>query len=162
MRKPIQNKNRSIAIIGMNGRFPKSSNLQEFWKNLCDNRICTGRIPKERKEYFNYQAIDEYTENEIFGGFLDNVDSFDSALFNISTKDADEMDPQLRIFLECVWSTFEDAGYGDFKNSKIKTGLFIGSMWNDYSLYAYELGFLKNDIVVQDLYAGISQTIPHF
>ena len=42
---------------------------------------------------------------------LDDIDQFDAAFFGMSPRDAAVFDPQHRLFLECAWEAFEDAGY---------------------------------------------------
>ncbi|XPG60956.1 beta-ketoacyl synthase N-terminal-like domain-containing protein [Variovorax sp. NFACC26] len=39
------------------------------------------------------------------------MDRFDPLFFNISPREAVVMDPQERLFLQCVYETMEDAGY---------------------------------------------------
>ena len=39
------------------------------------------------------------------------MDKFDPLFFNISPREAEIMDPQERLFLECAYKTMEDAGY---------------------------------------------------
>ena len=45
------------------------------------------------------------------GGFIEGVDRFDPLFFNISPRDAEILDPKVRLFLETVWNLIEDAGY---------------------------------------------------
>jgi acyl transferase domain-containing protein len=129
-----------IAIIGIHGRFPQSETIQNFWSNLCECRNCIEALPKNRWKMFKKNDIPA-----IWGGFIRDVDKFDANFFKISSKEATEMDPQQRLFLESVWSALEDAGYGNHpQNPKCKIGLFVGTMWHDYSLYCHELGYMQN------------------
>ncbi len=77
-----------------------------------------------------------------WGGFIDGVDEFDPLFFNISPRDAQFIDPQERIFLECVYHAIEDAGYT--KDNIVKTkkssmgakvGVYVGVMYEEYQLY---------------------------
>lgn len=67
------------------------------------------------------------------GGFIDNLDKFDSRFFNISPKEANYIDPQHRIFLETVWQLFENSGYSPKSLSGRKIGVYAGVSKNDYS-----------------------------
>ena len=80
-----------------------------------------------------------------WGGFIRNIDQFDPLFFNISPKEAEEMDPQERLFLETAWSAIEDAGYNqdDFLHSQedssySEVGVFVGAVWGHYELLGNE------------------------
>src|ERR1700722_19551392 len=105
-----------IAVIGMAGRFPGASNINEFWKNLVEGR----------------ESISFFTENELkladisetlykhpnyvnAGAVLERHDEFDADFFNYSPREAEITDPQQRHFLECCWLALEDAGYNPYK-----------------------------------------------
>ncbi|MCG8308632.1 MAG: polyketide synthase, partial [Cytophagales bacterium] len=141
--------NKDIAIIGIHGRFPGADNIREYWENLCSGRVCTKEIPRSRWDLSSYssEVLNEWSEMGKWGGFLNGVDKFDPLLFGISPKEAKEMDPQERLMLESVWTSLEDAGYGNHRsNKKHQIGLFvgIGTMADDYTLCSHEYGYLKN------------------
>ncbi|WP_217636936.1 SDR family NAD(P)-dependent oxidoreductase [Dendrosporobacter quercicolus] len=127
-----------IAIIGVAGRYPQAGNMKEFWENLRDGRDCITEIPSSRWEYGRYYTQEKDSIGTMYskwGGFLADIDKFDSLLFNIAPLDAPRIDPQERLFLETVWETMEDAGYtrtGLGKHAKV--GVFVGVMWGEYQL----------------------------
>ncbi|MCP4135959.1 MAG: SDR family NAD(P)-dependent oxidoreductase [bacterium] len=141
-----------VAIIGMSGRYPGAANLTEFWNNLRDGVDSISEIPKERwdfeKAYAPYSDLAEEPACK-WGGFLNDVDTFDPLFFNISPAEAEWMDPQLRLLLETIWEALEDAAYTrktlskrQLKNGE-KTGVFIGSMSQQYPLIAAHAGVGK-------------------
>lgn len=145
-----------VAIIGMSGVFPQSGNLKQFWDNLISGKDMIREIPAERwdwKQYYGDPIKAGNKTNVIWGGFMDEVDKFDSAFFGISPKEAELMDPQQRIFLETVWKAIEDAGYRVSDLAGSQTGLFVGVGASDY----YEL--LKDSGV--DVQAQTSTGMAH-
>jgi acyl transferase domain-containing protein/thioesterase domain-containing protein len=96
----------------MSGRFPGAASPAEFWVNLRAGResitVETGRPPSEA----DARADDRHRAASIPArGRLDNVTAFDAGFFGLSVPDACAIDPQHRLFLECAWEAFEDAGY---------------------------------------------------
>lgn len=127
-----------IAIIGMSGRYPMARDLDEFWENLASGRHCISEIPPERWDWrqdFDPDGRGERASYTRWGGFLADADRFDPLFFRISPRVADSIDPQERIFLECAWSTLEDAGYRPeaLAGPEPSTGVFVGVMNQGYS-----------------------------
>ncbi|CAI6244261.1 thioesterase domain-containing protein [Bacillus subtilis] len=123
-----EEKGESIAIIGMEGKFPDSDSVSEFWDNLVHNKNMISKIPKDRFD------CDVYDDPKIqWGGFMKGIKSFDSEFFNIPGMEADYMDPQHRLFMETVWKAIEDAGYKASEFHGTKTGVFAGIGSQDYS-----------------------------
>ncbi|HEY0455022.1 MAG TPA: condensation domain-containing protein [Verrucomicrobiae bacterium] len=123
----------SIAIIGLAGRFPKARNVQEFWRNL-QNGV-------EGISFFSEQELDEAgvifpkgNSNYVKArALLDDADKFDAEFFGVTPKEAEIMDPQHRVFLECAWEALESSGYGDDTPQRM-TGVFAGMSMNTYLL----------------------------
>src|SRR5262249_32676814 len=117
-----------IAIIGMAGRYPKAKNLGELWDTLAAGRDCIEEIPAERYERrLRHGSFERYR-----GGFIDDVDKFDSLFFNISPREAEMLDPQERLFLEVAWEAIEDAGYYPEtlaqEDESRNIGVFVGAV----------------------------------
>ncbi|NUT44685.1 MAG: aminotransferase class I/II-fold pyridoxal phosphate-dependent enzyme, partial [Thermoactinospora sp.] len=116
-----------IAVIGMAGTLPGSPDLETFWRHLADGDDLIRDVPEDRAD------LRENPDTAgVRAGFLDDVRSFDAALFGISPKEAALMDPQQRLFLQTVWRTIEDAGYRPSALAGTRTGLFAGTSACDY------------------------------
>jgi FkbH-like protein len=132
-----KNEVKDIAIIGINGRYPGSPDINTLWQHLEQGKDCITTIPDDRWEVDRFYDASGDKKDKSYcksGGFLDNIDKFDAAFFNISPLEAEMMDPQQRIFLESVWGLIEDAGYTRESLDK-NTGVYVGVLSNDYNLY---------------------------
>lgn len=120
------------AVIGMAGRFPRSANIGEFWKNLIEGNECiTFYTDEELKEA---GVRDELLKNPKFikaYGWLEGIDLFDADFFAYTPLEAELMDPQVRIFHECVLEALENAGYDPYSYKKM-IGLYAGASANFY------------------------------
>ncbi|MBM7440074.1 polyketide synthase PksL [Streptomyces sp. HB132] len=120
-----------IAVIGMSGRYPDADTLEEFWQNLRAGRDCVREVPADRWDHGRYAEAGAGA----WGGFLDDIDRFDPLFFHISLLEADYLDPQERLFLQCAHHTLEDAGYTPDRLSRgAKVGVFVGVMYQEYQL----------------------------
>ncbi|XYH99049.1 SDR family oxidoreductase [Sorangium sp. So ce1128] len=121
-----------IAVVGMACRFPGASDLETFWQNLVEGR----------------ESISSFTEEEALAAGVDptsakspsyvkaspmvaDVDRFDAEFFGLTAREADLMDPQHRLFLECAWEAFEVAGY-DPVTHEGPVGVYAGAAMNTY------------------------------
>nr|AAY89053.1 polyketide synthase [Sorangium cellulosum] len=132
-----------FAIIGIGGRYPEAADVREFWENLKAGRSCIGEVPPHRWDGDAYYRPDGGgASRSKWGGFLEDVDRFDPLLFNISPLEAERLDPQLRLFLQTAWETFEDAGYPRRRLRVVQqgatsgVGVFVGSMYQHYPFVA--------------------------
>lgn len=119
-----------VAVIGMAGRFPGAPNLDLFWENLRNGVESISFLSPEEVQAEGIAA--HLLENPRYvraKGMLEGVEHFDSAFFGYSPKEAEVMDPQLRILHECVWQALEDAGYNP-ETYAGAIGLYAGSSPN--------------------------------
>jgi acyl transferase domain-containing protein/enoyl-CoA hydratase/carnithine racemase/SAM-dependent methyltransferase len=125
----------AIAVVGMAGQFPQARNLEEFWQNLAEGKNCITQVPADRwslqTSYQPGAAVPGKT-NCSWVGALDEYDRFDPLFFNISPIEAENMDPQQRLFLQSCWHTIEHAGYDARALSGTKCGVFVGCATSDY------------------------------
>ncbi|HSF33881.1 MAG TPA: type I polyketide synthase, partial [Candidatus Tectomicrobia bacterium] len=130
----------SVAIIAMRGRFPGADTVERFWKNLCDG---VESIVTFTDEELAAAGVDEAIKNipgfVPRGGPLSNVESFDAAFFGFSPRDAEVIDPQQRLFLECCWESLEEAGYNPERYHGL-IGVYAGSDQSTYAFQLYEHG----------------------
>jgi acyl transferase domain-containing protein/acyl carrier protein len=130
----------AVAVIGMSGRFPMSNDVDEYWRNLCSGRECI-TFSSDGDDLSRPAAPAAVGEPHFVaaGGVFDGIDLFDAQFFGFSAKDAEGMDPQHRIFLECAWDSLERAGYNPDAYPGL-IGLYAGSAMSFYlsDLYANE------------------------
>jgi acyl transferase domain-containing protein len=124
-----------IAVIGMNGRFPGAGNVEEFWRNLSGGVESIVRFTEEEQLAAGVPPSVLKLPNYVNAGtVLENPDLFDAAFFGYSPREAEIMDPQQRLFLECAWQVLEIAGYdGDKYRGRI--GVYGGVSLNTYLLF---------------------------
>ena len=125
-----ENTGLEVAVIGMAGRFPGAANIREFWENL-KNGV-------ESITFFSRAELEEDGVEPSLSGdpdyvnanfILEGVEFFDSDLFEYTPVEADIMDPQQRIFHECVWTALEHAGYNPGTYDGL-IGLYAGAGFN--------------------------------
>ncbi|MET8160863.1 SDR family NAD(P)-dependent oxidoreductase [Sphaerisporangium sp. NPDC005289] len=121
-----------IAIVGMAGRFPGAAGTRELWALLLDGR--TG-ITRFTDDELRRAGVPEHLLADPAyvkaGAVLDDVDLFDPAFFGLSGKEAQLLDPQQRLFLECSWRALEDAGCDPSRFGGL-IGIFGGAAWSTY------------------------------
>ncbi len=147
-----------IAIIGMAGKMPQSEDLDAYWNNILAGKDMVTEIPRDRWDWRQFDGDATHEENKSssrWGGFLDDVDKFDSQFFSISRREAELMDPQQRLFLETTWKTIEDAGYKPSDYSGSKMGVFVGVTGFDYMDVLRESGQSVEGYTV----SGVARTV---
>ncbi|HKX32879.1 MAG TPA: SDR family NAD(P)-dependent oxidoreductase [Blastocatellia bacterium] len=124
-----------IAIIGLSGRFPGAENIDQFWRNLRDGVESIRQFTDE--ELISFGVSPAALRDPSFvksGAILENIDQFDAPFFGYSPREAEILDPQQRIFLECAWQALEDAGYSSDTHRHL-VGVFAGTSLSTYLLY---------------------------
>ncbi|WP_416966651.1 SDR family NAD(P)-dependent oxidoreductase [Streptomyces sp. 4F14] len=162
-----KNDNDPIAVIGISGRYPGADTLDDFWRNLSEGRDCVTEVPADRWDAA--ALMNSGRSSSRWGGFLSDVDSFDSLFFQISPKQARTMDPQERLFLQTAWSALEDAGYPPsripaprFGGQGHDVGVFVGVMWDDYAILGATESARGNPQVVLANRSSIANQVSYF
>ncbi|CAN3978273.1 SDR family NAD(P)-dependent oxidoreductase [Kitasatospora purpeofusca] len=124
-----------IAVVGMAGRFPGAPDVDSFWRNLEEGRESIEVLSEAGLRAAGVDpevsGRDGYVRAK---GVLAGADRFDAAFFGYNPREAEIMDPQHRVFLECAWEALESAGCvpEDFEG---RIGVFAGSGMNTYLLH---------------------------
>ncbi|HDR8161562.1 TPA: SDR family NAD(P)-dependent oxidoreductase [Bacillus cereus] len=152
-----------IAIVGLSGKYPMASNLDEFWENLKNGKDCINEIPSNRWDISKYYDPKKGKIGKMYckwGGFLDHVDHFDPLFFQISPRDAEIIDPQERMFLQTAWETIEDAGYQRNHLSGKKVGVFVGAMYSHYQMLG-DIG-QEDELIPGSFFSSIANRVSYY
>ncbi len=125
-----------IAIVGMAGRFPGAADVEELWQNLRHGREAVRFLDEEealrrgvsRAQWDDPRFVPAVSETA-------DVDCFDAMFFGFNPREAEYLDPQQRIFLECAWEALEDAGLNPGDVAGSSAGVFAGATTNTYLMF---------------------------
>jgi acyl transferase domain-containing protein/acyl carrier protein len=131
-----------VAIVGMDLRVPGASTLERFWENL--------RNGVESITFLSPGAADGGAHVKA-APILEDIDLFDAGFFGFNPREAETMDPQIRVFLDCAWTALEAAGY-DATQYPGRIGVFAGSAMSTY----LTTNLLRNPEVMRSAGAGMS------
>jgi len=122
-----------IAIVGMSCRFPGAENVGKYWRNL-----------RDKVESVTFFSDEELLARGVEPGLirtpgfvpacapLEGLDLFDAPFFGFNAREAEIMDPQHRLFLECAWEALEHAGYAPDSAAGMLVGCFAGQGMTAY------------------------------
>jgi phthiocerol/phenolphthiocerol synthesis type-I polyketide synthase E len=122
-----------IAIIGLALRVPGARSAEAFWHNLQQGI-------SSMREFTEAEMVAAGVDPDLlqnpkyvrFGSVLDDIDQFDARFFGYTPREAELLDPQQRLFLECAWEALEHAGYTAQDENRI--GIFAGASISGYLL----------------------------
>ncbi|RPF22281.1 non-ribosomal peptide synthetase/type I polyketide synthase [Myceligenerans xiligouense] len=133
-----QHPGRKIAVIGMAGVLPGAATVAEYWDNRFAGRDSISRFTRDEllAAGFDEATVDDPRYVNARGYVA--ADTFDADFFEYSAREAETMDPQMRLLHETAWHALEDAGYvpGEFPGD---IALFAGSGTN----FPWMAGFLR-------------------
>src|SRR5687767_3858352 len=123
----------AVAIIGLAGRFPDADNVEEFWRNIragvesvrpfTDEELAANGEPLHPQRHEpNYVRVRAPIRDRAM---------FDAKFFGYPPREAEQMDPQQRMFLECAWEAVENAGY-DTERYPGAVGVYAGCYMDSY------------------------------
>jgi phthiocerol/phenolphthiocerol synthesis type-I polyketide synthase E len=129
-----------VAIIGMSARFPGCASVEHYWEKIVAgaNLLSSATDDELRAAGIDPSSADA-THFVRSGTLLENAESLDARFFDLTRREAEIMDPQQRVFLECAYEALEHAGMtaeaadredGDSQ----RIGVFAGIGMNTYLL----------------------------
>ncbi len=153
MHQDSQTTGLEIAVVGMAGRFPGARSAEELWRNVRDGVESVSFFSDEELLAAGVDPAAVRAAGYVkAGAVLADIDRFDAEFFGFNPREAELLDPQHRVFLECAWEALESAGY-DARTCKGIIGVYAGSGRNSY-LYANV--YANPDLVAA---AGVFQTV---
>ncbi|WP_102922843.1 type I polyketide synthase [Streptomyces noursei] len=124
-----------IALVGLDCRLPGARNHTEFWHNLVAGTTHITDVDEERLQ--DAGVAPETFANSRYvprASVLQDTDLFDASFFYLSAREAERMDPQLRLFLQSSWSALEHSGH-DSEQYPGRIGVFAGALSSTYLLH---------------------------
>lgn len=118
-----------VVISGFSGRLPESSTIQEFKENFFNAIDMVNDDPRRFPSgLYNLPARQGKIKD-------DDLEKFDVEFFGIDQKQADCMDPQMRILLELVYEAIVDAGINPEDLRGSNTGVYVGMSVSETQQY---------------------------
>ncbi|PON19221.1 hypothetical protein C2W62_03875 [Candidatus Entotheonella serta] len=128
-------KDEPIAIIGMSGRFPKAYDVEQMWQLLASGECAVEEISPhyfDWRRYFGEPGQEANKTNGKWCASIPGIAEFDPLFFQISPREAPNIDPRQRHLLQESWNALEHAGYGPHQLNNQKIGTFVGAEEGDY------------------------------
>jgi len=125
----------AIAVVGLAGRYPGARDVDELWALLSEGRSAVSKVPPERWDHDRIYdpAGGPGRSVSAWAATIEGIDEFDALFFGIAPRDAEQMDPQQRIFLEVAYAALQDAGHTPRSLGR-DVGVYVGAMAADYAL----------------------------
>ena len=143
-----------IAVIGLSGRFPKAQNIEQFWQNLRSGVESISFFSAQELESVGIDSAMLSDPNYVKAAVpLEHIDLFDASFFGYNPRDAEIMDPQHRIFLECACVALENAGY-DPQTYSGSIGVYAGSTISNYLFNIYSNSNIRESVSSVEISLG--------
>jgi FkbH-like protein len=123
-----------IAIVGIDVQCGAGNGLDRFWNCLLHKESMVVPLPQHRDGYVG-QLVHQHP---YFASLMPDVTSFDPEFFGVSPREAQYMDPQMRMVLQSAWHSLEDAGFWSAGFDKTM-GVFVGIMYQCYGRLANQI-----------------------
>ncbi len=122
-----QTRSLDIAVVGLNVKCSGVDSPEQLWNLIAGGGCSVTEVDPDRTAFL--ERLDD--DRTHWAGQLNDIDQFDAEFFGVSPREAESLDPQLRLFLETAWGALEDAGLVGV-DYELDTGVFVGLMYGDY------------------------------
>lgn len=146
---------RELALIGMEGRFPKAPDIEAYWRLLLSGgdaltlwtgpELAAQGVPPEVYRHPRFVPA---------AYMVEGAEHFDAAFWAVSPHEASLMDPQHRLFLEVAWATFEAAGYAPRSGTPRRTAVVAAAGIDGYMHHHLDGLPLKDALAPGDIFLG--------
>ncbi|TMP36449.1 type I polyketide synthase [Pseudoalteromonas rubra] len=100
-----------IAIVGMAGRFPDADNVDALWHNIRAGQCAVQSYDDEALRRAGVSESDLTDPDYVKRGVpFERLAQFDAEFFGYTPKEAEQLDPQQRHFLQTCWHAMAHAG----------------------------------------------------
>ncbi|KAG5980256.1 Type I Iterative PKS [Claviceps digitariae] len=128
-----------LAIVGMSCRLPGGADdTEKFWDILAKGLDVSRKIPADRFDIdTHYDPTGKQMNKSMtqYGCFIDEPGLFDAPFFNMSPRESQTVDPQMRLSLVTAYEALEQAGFVGNRTDSTKlerVGTFYGQAADDY------------------------------
>ncbi|KAG6078310.1 hypothetical protein E4U33_000754, partial [Claviceps sp. LM78 group G4] len=128
-----------LAIVGMACRLPGgATDTEKFWDILVKGLDVSRKVPADRFDIeTHYDPTGKQMNKSMtqYGCFIDEPGLFDAPFFNMSPREAQTTDPQMRLALVTAYEALEQAGYVGNRTNSTKLeriGTYYGQAADDY------------------------------
>ncbi|MCJ1283716.1 hypothetical protein MMC26_003047 [Xylographa opegraphella] len=130
--------NSKIAIVGLAGRFPSAADSEILWELLQKGLDVHREVTPDRfdiKAHFDPSGKTKNTTLTPYGCFIDEAGLFDPRFFNMSPREAKNLDPMQRLALITAYEALEMSGWVKNRTQATKShriGTFYGQASDDW------------------------------
>ncbi|MCP4659703.1 MAG: polyketide synthase, partial [bacterium] len=114
-----------------------ADSVETLWHHLCEGQESIRSLSDEELAAAGVErSIYDAPDYVRVAADLKNPDRFDAGFFGFSPREAEILDPQHRVFLECAWHALEAAGYdpGRFAG---RIGVYAGAGMSRYAMNVF-------------------------
>ncbi|KAK8105018.1 Conidial yellow pigment biosynthesis polyketide synthase [Apiospora kogelbergensis] len=129
---------RKIAIVGYSGRFPEADGVAELWDLLQKGLDVVKPVPADRfdgEAHHDPTGKRKNTSRVNHGCWIREPGLFDARFFQVSPREASQMDPAQRLALLTAYEAMEMAGFVADRTTSTRrdrVGVYFGTTSDDW------------------------------